>query len=37
MNSNFYSAQDRAVTTEDYKTKVKQLYVNTQSVSGQGW
>ena len=34
--SNFYSAQDRAVTTEDYKTKVKQLYANTQSVSAWG-
>ena len=33
---NFYSAQDRAVTTEDYKTKVKQLYANTQSVSAWG-
>ena len=30
---NFYSSQDRAVTVEDYKTKVKQLYANTQSVS----
>ena len=34
--SNFYSAQDRAVTTEDYKVKVKQLYANTQSVSAWG-
>ena len=34
--SNFYSAQDRAVTTEDYKTKVKQLYANAQSVSAWG-
>ena len=34
--SSFYSAQDRAVTTEDYKTKVKQLYANTQSVSAWG-
>ena len=33
---NFYSAQDRAVTTEDYKVKVKQLYANTQSVSAWG-
>ena len=34
--SSFYSAQDRAVTVEDYKTKVKQLYANTQSVSAWG-
>ena len=34
--SNFYSSQDRAVTVEDYKTKVKQLYANTQSVSAWG-
>ena len=34
--SNFYSAQDRAVTVEDYKAKVKQLYANTQSVSAWG-
>ena len=34
--SNFYSAQDRAVTVEDYKSKVKQLYANTQSVSAWG-
>ena len=33
---NFYSSQDRAVTVEDYKTKVKQLYANTQSVSAWG-
>ena len=33
---NLYSAQDRAVTIEDYKTKVKQLYANTQSVSAWG-
>ena len=32
----FIQSQDRAVTTEDYKTKVKQLYANTQSVSEQG-
>ena len=34
--SNFYSSQDRAVTVEDYKTKVKQLYANTQAVSAWG-
>tara|TARA_A100000164_G_C21940943_1_gene790656 strand:+ start:1449 stop:3302 length:1854 start_codon:yes stop_codon:yes gene_type:complete len=33
---NFYSAQDRAVTVEDYKSKVKQLYANTQAVSAWG-
>ena len=33
---NFYAAQDRAVTVEDYKTKVKELYANTQSVSAWG-
>jgi hypothetical protein len=33
---NFYAAQDRAVTIEDYKTKVKELYANTQSVSAWG-
>jgi hypothetical protein len=33
---NFYSSQDRAVTVEDYKSKVKQLYANTQSVSAWG-
>ena len=33
---NFYASQDRAVTVEDYKTKVKQLYANTQSVSAWG-
>lgn len=32
----FYSSQDRAVTIEDYKTKVKQLYANTQAVSAWG-
>ena len=32
----FYASQDRAVTVEDYKTKVKQLYANTQSVSAWG-
>ena len=32
----FYSSQDRAVTIEDYKSKVKQLYANTQSVSAWG-
>jgi hypothetical protein len=32
----FYSSQDRAVTVEDYKLKVKQLYANTQSVSAWG-
>jgi len=32
----FYSSQDRAVTTEDYKIKVKQLYANTQAVSAWG-
>ena len=32
----FYSSQDRAVTVEDYKTKVKQLYANTQAVSAWG-
>ena len=31
-----YAAQDRAVTIEDYKTKVKELYANTQSVSAWG-
>ena len=33
---NFYSSQDRAVTIEDYKSKVKQLYTNTQAVSAWG-
>ena len=33
---NFYASQDRAVTIEDYKTKVKQLYANTQAVSAWG-
>ena len=28
-----YSAQDRAVTTEDYKVKVNELYANAKSVS----
>jgi hypothetical protein len=32
----FYSSQDRAVTIEDYKSKVKQLYANTQAVSAWG-
>jgi len=32
----FYAAQDRAVTVEDYKVKVKELYANTQSVSAWG-
>jgi len=32
----FYASQDRAVTVDDYKTKVKQLYANTQSVSAWG-
>ena len=32
----FYASQDRAVTVEDYKSKVKQLYANTQSVSAWG-
>ena len=31
-----YSAQDRAVTVEDYKTKVKELYANAQAVSAWG-
>ena len=31
-----YAAQDRAVTVEDYKTKVKELYANTQSISAWG-
>ena len=31
-----YSAQDRAVTTEDYKTLVKSLYANAQSVQVYG-
>ena len=31
-----YAAQDRAVTIDDYKTKVKALYANTQSVSAWG-
>ena len=31
-----YAAQDRAVTIEDYKTKVQELYANTQSVSAWG-
>ena len=31
-----YSAQDRAVTTSDYETKVLQLYPNAQSVSAWG-
>ena len=31
-----YAAQDRAVTIEDYKTKVRELYANTQSVSAWG-
>ena len=34
--SDFYSSQDRAVTIEDYKSKVKQLYANTQAVSAWG-
>jgi len=34
--SGFYSSQDRAVTIEDYKSKVKQLYANTQAVSAWG-
>jgi len=34
--SSFYSSQDRAVTIEDYKSKVKQLYANTQAVSAWG-
>jgi len=33
---NFYAAQDRAVTVEDYKIKVKELYANTQAVSAWG-
>jgi len=31
-----YAAQDRAVTIEDYKQKVKELYANAQSVSAWG-
>ncbi len=31
-----YSAQDRAVTVEDYKIKVKELYANAQAVSVWG-
>jgi hypothetical protein len=31
-----YSAQDRAVTTEDYKTLVKSLYANAQAVQVYG-
>ena len=31
-----YSAQDRAVTTEDYKVKVNELYANAKSVSAWG-
>ena len=31
-----YAAQDRAVTIEDYKAKVRELYANTQSVSAWG-
>ena len=31
-----YSAQDRAVTVEDYKIKVRELYPNVQSVSAWG-
>ena len=31
-----YSAQDRAVTTSDYETKVLELYPNAQSVSAWG-
>tara|TARA_B100001057_G_scaffold361567_1_gene364018 strand:+ start:1027 stop:2883 length:1857 start_codon:yes stop_codon:yes gene_type:complete len=31
-----YSAQDRAVTTADYETKVLQIYPNAQSVSAWG-
>ena len=31
-----YSAQDRAVTTSDYETKILQLYPNAQSVSAWG-
>ena len=31
-----YAAQDRAVTIDDYKAKVKELYANTQSVSAWG-
>ena len=34
--SSFYASQDRAVTVEDYKSKVKQLYANSQSVSAWG-
>ena len=33
---NVYASQDRAVTVEDYKAKVKQLYANSQSVSAWG-
>ena len=31
-----YTAQDRAVTAEDYKTLVKSLYANAQSVQVYG-
>ena len=31
-----YTAQDRAVTVEDYKTLTKSIYANTQSVSAWG-
>src|SRR5210317_151309 len=31
-----YAAQDRAVTIEDYKAKVRELYANTKSVSAWG-
>ena len=31
-----YAAQDRAVTIEDYKSKVRELYANTKSVSAWG-
>ena len=31
-----YASQDRAVTIEDYKTKIRELYANTQSVSAWG-
>ena len=32
-----YSAQDRAVTTSDYETKILELYPNAPGVSGLGW
>lgn len=31
-----YASQDRAVTIEDYKTKIRELYANTQSASAWG-